>query len=180
MLLELRFQGGLDLLDVAHGLLDFAAVAAVQKRHARAGTGGVADAGDVVERAVRDQPEDHRVFRIDVAAESAGKADPVEPVGAELVLQQLDARIERALGELDRADIVLRDRYAVFAVVNEVRECTTVRLNAGRARRECPVNRAVGPEDSGEQHFAQHFDDTGAAYPGNPDLFNLGIKAGFT
>src|SRR6185295_1453669 len=49
MLLEFWFKRRLDLFDLPHHLFDLAAVAFVQKRHARAGARGIADTGDLVE-----------------------------------------------------------------------------------------------------------------------------------
>ena len=49
---------------------------------------------------------------VDLAAERAGQPDLVDLVDPELVHQQPDARVERGLGKLDRADVVLGDRDA--------------------------------------------------------------------
>ena len=76
------------------------------------GPGRVAGGADPAEVAVRDQPEDHRVERVDLAAERAGEPDLVDGVDPELVHQQPDAGIERGLGELDRPDVVLGDEDA--------------------------------------------------------------------
>ena len=78
MLLKFRFKRRLYLLDSADGLLDLAAVAAIEQRHQRAGAGGVADGLYLVEVAVRDQAQHHRVFRVDEGAEGAGEADGVD------------------------------------------------------------------------------------------------------
>ena len=51
-----------------------------QQRDQRAGAGGVAGRADVGEVAVGDEPEDHRVERVDLAAERAGEADLVDRV----------------------------------------------------------------------------------------------------
>ena len=69
------------------------------------------------ERAVGNHAEHHRVLDVDVAAERAGEADAVDMVDAEPLHQQPHARVERRLGELDRAHVVLRDakRRAAFA-----------------------------------------------------------------
>ena len=63
----------------------------------------------LVERAIGDEAEDHRIFDVDMAAEGAGEADAVDLVDAELVHQEPRAGIERGLGELDGAHVVLGD-----------------------------------------------------------------------
>ena len=78
MLLEMRLQRRLDLLDALHRLLDLAAMVAVEQRHQRAGAGGIADGLDLGEVAVGDEPQHHRVFRVDEGAEGAGEADRVD------------------------------------------------------------------------------------------------------
>ena len=83
--------------------------ARAQQRDQRAGAGGVAGGRDAVQRRVRDQPEDHRVERVDLAAERAGEPDLVDRVDPGVVHQQPDAGVERGLGELDRPDVVLGD-----------------------------------------------------------------------
>ena len=58
------------------------------------------------------EPEDHRVGRVDLAAEGAGQPDVVDLVDRQLVHQQADAGVQRGLGQLDGADVVLGDRDA--------------------------------------------------------------------
>ena len=67
------------------------------------------------------EPEDHRVDRVDLAAERAGQPDLVDRVDAELVHQQPDAGVERGLGELDGADVVLGDERCAAAAVRRRR-----------------------------------------------------------
>ena len=110
VLLEARLDGGLDLLDAPDDAFDLGPRGARQQGDQRAGPGRVAGRADVGEVAVGDEPEDHRVDRVDLAAERAGQADLVELVDLELVHQQPDAGVERGLGELDRPDVVLGDR----------------------------------------------------------------------
>ena len=62
----------------AHDLLDLAPRGGVQERDARAGAGGVAGRGDLLEVAIGDQAEHHRVGHVDVAAEGAGEPDPLD------------------------------------------------------------------------------------------------------
>ena len=86
-----------------------------QQRDERAGPGGVAGGLHAVEVAVGDEPEDHRVERVDLAAERAGEPDLVDGLDAGVVHQQARAGVERGLGELDRADVVLGDEDARLA-----------------------------------------------------------------
>ena len=88
------------------------------------GPGGIAGRADVGEVAVGDEPEDHRVDRVDLAAERAGQADLVDRLDPELVHQQPDAGVQRGLGELDRPDVVLGDGDARAAAVR-ARSCRT-------------------------------------------------------
>ena len=61
------------------------------------------------ELAVRNHAEHHRVLDVDVAAERAGEADAIDVLDAQVLHQQPDARVQRGLGELDGAHVVLRD-----------------------------------------------------------------------
>jgi hypothetical protein len=94
-----------DALDLARAAADSSAISAPVPAALPADL-------DVAEVAVGIEPEDHRVDRVDLAAEGAGQADLVDGVDLELVHQQPDAGVERGLGELDRADVVLGDRDA--------------------------------------------------------------------
>ena len=98
MLLEARLDRGLDLLDPPDDALDLGPGLPRQERDQRAGPGRVAGRLDVGQVAVGHEPEDHRVDRVDLAAEGAGQADLVELVDLELVHQQPDAGIQRGLG----------------------------------------------------------------------------------
>ena len=80
VLLEARLDRGLDLLDAPHDALDLRPRRARQERDERAGAGRVAGRPDVGEVAVGDEAEDHRVDRVDLAAERAGQADLVDLV----------------------------------------------------------------------------------------------------
>ena len=100
----------------AHERLDRRARALIEQRDARAGAGGVAGRAHLVERAVGDHAEHHGVLDVDVAAERAGQPDAVDVLDAEPVHQQAHAGIERRLGELDRAHVVLRDAERRAAV----------------------------------------------------------------
>ena len=65
---------------------------------------------DAVQGRVGDEPEHERVERVDLAPERAGELDPVDRLDPEVVHQESRSRVERGLGELDRADVVLGDR----------------------------------------------------------------------
>ncbi len=114
--LEARFDRGLDLLDPPHELLDHRARATVEQRDPRAGARGVAGGADAFERAVGNHAEHHRVLDVDMAAEGAGEPDAVDAFDLHPLHQQPHAGIERGLGELDRADVVLGDRERRAAV----------------------------------------------------------------
>ena len=138
MLLEARLDRGLDLLDAAHDGLDLAPRGARQQRDQRTRAGGVAGRPDAGEVAVGDEAQDHRVERVDLAAERAGEPDLVDGLDLEVVHQQPDAGVERGLGELDGAHVVLGDedaRATVGRLVQDVAEGATVRHDARRARR---------------------------------------------
>ena len=61
-------------------VFDRRARALVEERDARARAGGVAGRADLVERAIGNHAEHHRVLDVDVAAEGAGQADAVDVV----------------------------------------------------------------------------------------------------
>ena len=137
------------------------------------GPRGVAGRSDVGEIAVRDEAEDHRVGRVDLAAERPGQPDLVDGIHAELVHQQPDARVERRLGQLDGADVVLGDRdprpaAGVGRLVEDVAERPAVRDDPRRARGERAVDHAVGGDDAGEEQLGHHLDDPGATDAGDP------------
>ncbi len=107
VLLKRRFGRRLDLFDPAGDAFDLTPSFHRQQRHQRAVAGGVAGSIDTIQVAVGDQPQDHRVGGVDVAAESACQSDPVDLVDAEMVHQQPTAGVQRRLGQLDCPDIVL-------------------------------------------------------------------------
>ncbi len=133
MFLKLRFERRLDLFDPRDGLLDLAAIVAVEQTHARTGARRIADRLDLVEVAIGDEAENHRIFRIDERAEGAGKADAIDMIDALLVEQQFDAGIKRRLGELDGAHVVLGDGDALLTLMHEIGEGAAVRQDAGAA-----------------------------------------------
>ena len=95
----------------------------------------------LAEVAVRDQPEDHRVGRVDLAAERAGQPDVVDRLDSGVIHEQPDPGVERGLGELDRPDVVLGDDDPRLPVVEDVRERPPIRARSapsvrpGRRRR---------------------------------------------
>ena len=109
VLLEAGLDRGLDLLDPADDALDLRPRRAGQERDQCARPGRVAGRSDAGEVAIGDEAKDHRVGRVDLAAERAGQADLVDLVDRELVHEQPDAGVERGLCQLDRPDVVLGD-----------------------------------------------------------------------
>ena len=170
VLLEPRLDRRLDLLDAAHDAFDLAPGRARQQRDQRPGAGGVAGGSDAVEVAVRDEAEDHRVERVDLAAERAGQADLVDGVASELVHQQPHPGVQGGLGQLDRADVVLGDddaRTAVGRLVQDVAERPAVGDDPRRPRRDRAVDDAVGGDDAGEVQLGDDLDDPRAADAGD-------------
>ena len=110
VLLEAGLDCRLDLLDLPDDALDLGPGGARQQRDQRARARRVPCRPDAPEIAVGDEPEDHRVDGVDLAAERAGEADLVDLLDREMVHEQPDAGVERGLGELDGADVVLGDR----------------------------------------------------------------------
>ena len=179
VLLEARLDGGLDLLDAPDDALDLGPCRARQERDERTGPGRVAGRPDVGEIAVGDQPEDHRVGRVDLAAEGTGEPDLVDLVDGELVHQQPDAGVERGLGELDRPDVVLGDGDprrgpGSVAGVEDVAEGPAVGHDPRRPCREPAVDHAVLGDDPGQEHLGDDLDDPRAADAADPRLGDPG------
>ena len=76
MLLETWLYRRLDLLDLTDDALDLAPRGPVQERNPRPGASGVARRGHLVQRAIGDHAEDHRVFGRDMGAEGPCEHDP--------------------------------------------------------------------------------------------------------
>ena len=91
-----------------------------------------------------------------------------------VVHQQPDAGVQRRLGELDRADVVLGDGdpepAAGRAVVDDVAERPAVGHDPRAARGERSVDDPVVGDDAGEEQLGDDLDDAGAADAGDPDL----------
>ena len=118
--------------------------------------------------AVGDEPEHERVHRVDVRAERAGEADPVDTVDAVALHQQAAARVERGLGELDLPDVVLRDRAAPARprrgrTRTSGRPATTRGVRAASAPSIVPVGR----EHPREVELGDDLDDARAADAGD-------------
>ena len=99
----------------------------------RARARGVADRAHPVGRAVGDEAEHERVERVDVAAERAGEPDRVDVVQRcqpGVVHQQPHAGVQRGLGELDRAHVVLGDAQLGSTVARLVQHVGEVRPSA--------------------------------------------------
>ena len=162
VLLEPRLGGRLDLLHAADDRLDLRAGGAVEQRDAGAGAGRVAGARHVRRLAVRNEPEHHRVHRVDVRAERAGQPDPIDRLDPEVVHQQSASRIERPLRELDLAHVVLGQHQARALLVDHVGVRAAVlddALGAGGGGR---IDDAVGGQHPGEEQLGDELDDAGA------------------
>ena len=131
--------------------------------------------GDAGRVAVGDEPEHQRVDRVDVAAERAGEADPVDVVDPVVLHQQRAARVERGLRELDLAHVVLGDRRArARRRGGRTRTCGR-RGRSGACGRERAVDHAVGREDAGEEQLGDHLDDARAADAGHVRAGEAGL-----
>ena len=135
MLLEIRLDRRLDLLDLPHHRLDFRARGEVEEGDAGAGAGGIAAGGDLAEVAVGNQAERHRIERVDVAAERADQSDASRRAGAAALDQQFRAGVERGLGELDRAHVGLIDQEPRLALAQDIGERATDRFDAASTSR---------------------------------------------
>jgi hypothetical protein len=81
---------------------------------------------------IRNEAQDHRVLHVDMAAEGTGQPDGVDRGEFQLVHQQPHAGIQRGLGKLDRAHIVLGDRNQRLAFADHIAE-RAARLHHARA-----------------------------------------------
>ena len=99
------------------------------------------------------------------APASRTRLDAIEPVAVE---QEAAAGVQRRLGELDLAHVVLRDRELGLAVDEDVREGAAVGDDARGALRERAVDRAVGRDHAGQVELCDRLDDPRAAHAGDP------------
>src|SRR3954453_6267493 len=109
VLLEAGLDRGLDLLDPLDHALDLGPGAPVQERDAGARARRVPGRAHLVERAVGDHAQHHRVERVDVAPEGARQGHPTDALDAEAIHEEPRAGVERGLGELDRPHVALGD-----------------------------------------------------------------------
>src|SRR5882762_2489624 len=99
-------------------------------------------------------------------AERAGQPDAVDLVDAHVVHQQPDARVQRRLGELNRAYVVLGDLQWRRSSIHRVGKGAPGLHDPIAARGECAVHHPVLADDAGEIHFGDDFDDPRAADAG--------------
>ena len=112
------------------------------KRDARARAGGVPGGRDPFGIAVGNETEDERVDGVDVGAERAGEPDAIDALDPVSLHQERAAGVQRGLGELDLADVVLRDDELRLAGPEDVGERAAVGDDPLRAvrrarRRSC-------------------------------------------
>ena len=159
---------------MAHHILDLAARALVQQRHARAGTGRVAGSPHIFKGTIRDHPQHHRIFRVDMGAKGTRQHHPVNRCQLHLVHQQAKAGMERRLGKLDRPHIILgHDDIVRYAVGKG----PAIDLNARAARRHRAVDNAITCQDFGEIHLGQHLNNAGPANAGDPRCLHRFVKS---
>ena len=146
VLLETGLDGGLDLLDPAHHVLDLPRAARFS-RAMRAPVPAALPALVTCPGAQSGHEAQHEcVQRVDVRTERAGEPDAIDRLDPEGIHQQAASRVERPLGELDLAHIVLGDDEARRArgVVHHVGEGAVVGLDALAACGQRPVDHPVG------------------------------------
>ena len=97
-----------------------------------------------VEVAVGDEPEHHRVERVDVAAEGTREPDLVDRLDAGVVHQQARAGIGGGLRELDGPHVRLRDEDPRRAFVEDVGERPALGDDPGGALGEGAIDDPVG------------------------------------
>ena len=108
-------RGERHVLDATGELLGAISLALAQKRHLRAEMGRVADVGDPVKVDVRQQSDRHRALGVDVVAEAPAEHElgQIRIVDVHHPLEQHDAGVDRALGELELADVALGEGHVV-------------------------------------------------------------------
>ena len=124
--LERGLDGRFDFLDAADQAFDGGARTRIQQRNARARASGITRRSHVVEIAVGNHAEHRGVLHIDMATEGASKTNTVHGFDAEAVHEQADARIQRSLGELDSANVVLRNAQHLRAFMQHIGEGAAV------------------------------------------------------
>ena len=159
VLLEPRLHRRLDLLDPPHLALELPAKPPVEEGDARPGARRVARRRDPRRLAVGDHAEDEGVLRVDLAPERAREGDPVHRVDPHPVHEEARARVERRLGELDLAHVVLGDRNLGLAGPDDVGPGAPAPYDARRAFGESPVDGAVRVDDAGEEELGDRLHD---------------------
>ena len=120
MFLESRFNGRFDLLDIAYLVFDQGTRLPIKQGNTSTGARRVARRRYLVEIALGNQAEHHRVLDVDVRPERAGKTNTVDLPGAEMLHEQFGARVQCSFGKLDRPDIVLQDTDRRITIVQDV------------------------------------------------------------
>ena len=137
MLGELRVRRQLKVLGATGELDREQAAIAREQQLPRARAGGVADLAEALQRQVGQQAHTDRAAKVEVGAERAGDDDlvQVDALDPGCAQQQLGACADRALGELDLADV--RAREDDVAVVPRI----------GRAHEHTPQSTVVGGDE---------------------------------
>ena len=115
---------------------------------------------------LRHQAEHHRPHRVDVRAERAGQTDVADRRVAGVLDEQLDARPQRRLGELDRAHVVLRDHQARI-IVQHVGERPPIGDDPSSTCGQLAADGAVGVDDPRRDHLGDGVDDPRSAHAGH-------------
>ena len=171
MFLKPRRDRGFDFVDVLHGFFDRVARRHTAQGNPGAGACGIAGRSDLVQRRIRDHPQNHRVFRADMRAKCPGQRDLFHGFHAHLIHQQPGARVERGLRQLNGANVALRhgDHRATIgaAIVQQVGMRATLGNHPRRARLIGTADQAALIDQTGHAHFCHGFDDPRPANPGD-------------
>src|SRR5437762_14392686 len=114
-IVEVRAAGQLDVFDAGGKLEGDLPLPVRQKRDLGALAGRVADGDDAIDVHRGHEPDHLRALRVQVGAERTAEQHLIEVVGrdAEDVHEDLDPGRDRALGELQLADIALGEKDAI-------------------------------------------------------------------
>ena len=100
--------------------------------------------------AIGDQSQYHGILDVYMAAKGTRQTDGVDFLQVQLVHQQLHACIERCLGTLDGADIVLGDGNQGFTFADHVGEGAAVLYDTWGFCSHGTVKQAVLIDDAGQ------------------------------
>ena len=176
VLLEARLDGGLELLDPSHDLLDLRVAPHGSSSAIRAPVPAALPAELTWAGSQSGTSPSTRAWTGSMwAAERPGEPDPRDPFEPVALEEQHAARVERGLGELDLADVVLRHAQLGLARMEDVRPGPTVGDDARAPRGEAPVDRAVGRDHAGEMQLGDRLDDPGAADARDARLREAGL-----